>query len=361
MGLLRFILAISVVISHSTPVFGISIVGGQMAVQLFYIISGFYMSLVLNEKYLPGKGSYKLFISNRFLRLFPIYWIVLLFTFLYYIILFTQHKTTPDNAFEYFVNYIHEMNTGTLLFLILTNLVIFGQDLLLFMGFSTAGGGLYFTDNFKLSNPPVHAFTFLPQAWTIGIELMFYLIAPWLVRLKIKYVLVLIAITLTIKIIIANTSLNHDPWTYRFFPAELLFFLMGKLSYELYLKIKPIQFNKFVLALPLVFILTVTTFYFWLPFSCPPLFFTAFFIALPFIFKLSSKWKTDTFIGELSYPIYISHIFVLILIESLNIPFIQNKGTTLVVLTIVFSILLNYFVSDKIERIRQRRVKMSSR
>ena len=48
MGLLRLILAISVVIWHSSPIFGISLVGGQAAVQAFYIISGFYMALILN-------------------------------------------------------------------------------------------------------------------------------------------------------------------------------------------------------------------------------------------------------------------------------------------------------------------------
>ena len=51
MGLIRTLLAISVVLAHSSPIFGIKLVGGQVAVQAFYMISGFYMTLVLNEKY----------------------------------------------------------------------------------------------------------------------------------------------------------------------------------------------------------------------------------------------------------------------------------------------------------------------
>ncbi len=51
MGLLRIILAISVLISNSTPNFGLKFIGGVMAVETFFIISGFYMSLILNEKY----------------------------------------------------------------------------------------------------------------------------------------------------------------------------------------------------------------------------------------------------------------------------------------------------------------------
>ena len=77
MGLIRTLLAISVVLAHSSPIFGIKLVGGQVAVQAFYMISGFYMTLVLNEKYVGANKAYKLFITNRLLRLWPVYWTVL--------------------------------------------------------------------------------------------------------------------------------------------------------------------------------------------------------------------------------------------------------------------------------------------
>ncbi|MCF8321913.1 MAG: acyltransferase family protein [Flavobacterium sp.] len=83
MGFLRFILAISVVLAHSSSIYGFGLVGGKTAVQAFYIISGFYMTLILNEKYIGNNNSYKLFITNRFLRLYPIYWIILLLTVLF--------------------------------------------------------------------------------------------------------------------------------------------------------------------------------------------------------------------------------------------------------------------------------------
>ena len=79
MGFLRFFLAISVVIAHGGSIFGINLLGGQTSVQLFYIFSGFYMSLILNQKYIAKNSSFKLFITNRLLRLFPIYWFVLIF------------------------------------------------------------------------------------------------------------------------------------------------------------------------------------------------------------------------------------------------------------------------------------------
>src|SRR5204863_4150166 len=81
MGALRFILAMSVAYGHAGDFLGFPLVPGDTAVQCFYAISGFYMALVLNEKYLPQSG-YLLFLSNRFLRLFPTYATVLALTWL---------------------------------------------------------------------------------------------------------------------------------------------------------------------------------------------------------------------------------------------------------------------------------------
>jgi peptidoglycan/LPS O-acetylase OafA/YrhL len=87
MGLLRFLLAVSVILNHAGLLYGFGFVGGSTAVEAFFIISGFYITLILNEKYIKANNSYKLFITNRFLRLYPFYWIVLILSLLcaYYI------------------------------------------------------------------------------------------------------------------------------------------------------------------------------------------------------------------------------------------------------------------------------------
>ena len=82
MGTLRFILALSVAYGHAGDFLGFPLIPGDTAVQSFYAVSGFYMALVLNEKYRPGSSTYSLFISNRFLRLFPVYVTVLCLTLL---------------------------------------------------------------------------------------------------------------------------------------------------------------------------------------------------------------------------------------------------------------------------------------
>ena len=55
MGLLRVILALSVAVAHFGGFFGYTIAGGFAAVQMFYIISGFYMATILTEKYDPRR------------------------------------------------------------------------------------------------------------------------------------------------------------------------------------------------------------------------------------------------------------------------------------------------------------------
>jgi peptidoglycan/LPS O-acetylase OafA/YrhL len=87
-----------------------------------------------------------------------------------------------------------------------------------------------------------------------------------------------------------------------------------------------------------------------------PIYLGLFFLCLPFIFILTKDWKYDTYIGELSYPIYISHIFVLTCMIILKIPTVFGLGFNLVIITVIFSILLNELVAKKIEKIRRNRL-----
>ncbi len=79
MGLLRLFLALSVVITHTAPLFGLQMMPGDVAVKLFFIVSGFYMSLVMAGKY-EGKNRALFFYSNRALRLYPAFFIAILLT-----------------------------------------------------------------------------------------------------------------------------------------------------------------------------------------------------------------------------------------------------------------------------------------
>lgn len=357
MGIIRFILAITVVVAHSGSIFGFSFVGGQIAVQAFFIISGFYITLILNEKYVGINGSYKLFISNRFLRLYPLYWVIL---FLTVALSFTVSVCTNGNIlgkFSIYAEYFNSMDLGSFVFLLFTNLFIFLQDIVMFLGLDTSSGQLFFASNFKETLPQLHKFLFIPQAWAIGIEIYFYLIAPFLVRKKLKFIIPLILLSLCLRFALFHYGLNNDPWSYRFFPTELVFFLLGIVSYQIYVKMRTLKIKSAYLNTAWFGIIGFTLFYNFLPIPYKyPIYLFLFFICLPFIFILTKKWKYDAYIGELSYPIYISHIFVLACMLVFKIPLVFGFGLSLTIMTILFSILLNKLVAKKIERIRQKRI-----
>jgi len=358
MGILRILLAISVVLAHSSSIFGFSLVGGQIAVQAFYIISGFYMTLILNEKYIGANNSYKLFISNRFLRLYPIYWVVLFLIILYSVAISIYSKGNHLGNFSVYHYNFENMNFGSFIFLLFTNLFILLQDVVMFLGLDTTTGNLFFTSNFRETTPQLYTFLFIPQAWTIGVEIAFYLIAPFLVKRKLKIIIPLIMLSLILRIVLYfHFDLKNDPWTYRFFPTELFFFLLGIVSYHIYKKLQTIEVKNIFLKLIWIGILGFTLVYSFLPISAISyLYLTTFFMSLPFVFILTKNWKIDSYIGELSYPIYISHFFVLTVISVLKIPLIGGVGLILTLSTIVFSVILNEFVAKKIEKIRQKRI-----
>ncbi len=254
MGLLRFLLAISVVISHSTTIFGISLVGGSMAVQLFFIISGFYMALILNEKYIGANNSYKLFITNRLLRLYPIYWVVLIASIAYSLI-FYRLSGYGFELLQPYVDYYDAMSFSSFIFFIFTNIFLFLQDIVMYLGLNLETGTLFFTSDFTKTNPLCYKFLLIPQAWSIGIEITFYLIAPFIARKKTFIILILIILSLLLRVILYQNGLSHDPWSYRFFSTELVFFLAGIISYQIYVKADKYKFNKINLFILLVIVI----------------------------------------------------------------------------------------------------------
>ena len=65
MGLVRFLLARAVVLCYSSAIFGYLSLSGNLAVQVFYIISGFYMATQL-VFFVAGIFSYRLYRYYQF-------------------------------------------------------------------------------------------------------------------------------------------------------------------------------------------------------------------------------------------------------------------------------------------------------
>lgn len=362
MGLLRLLHAISVLIWHSTPIFGLPLIGGVAAVQTFYMISGFYMTLILETKYV-GQGSYPLFISNRFLRLFPIYWVILLLTVGTAILwrLSTGHWAQLDP----FVVWRHQLSGPTWLYLLGANLAIVGQDWLLFLGLNPQTGALFLTPNFVANSPPIYDFLLVPQAWSIGVEISFYLVAPLLVRRPVYQVGALVLLSLLLRAYIYyGRGWHFDPWTYRFFPTELAFFLCGTLAFRLYERLKQQAWPCAIAWGVTLLVLGLTILYPLLP---TPLnneevkmwcHYALILLGLPFVFLATATSKFDRWVGELSYPVYLVHFLIITILRARPgvVQLGLSEGTLALLLSLVAAWMLKISIANPIETIRQARV-----
>ncbi|MFA7301104.1 MAG: acyltransferase [Candidatus Shapirobacteria bacterium] len=296
MGIFRLLLAISVLIAHSTPIFGNTLVGGRVAVESFFMISGFYMALILTTKY---KTNIKTFYKNRFLKLFPLYW------FFTIAVIITSFITT--GKFTIFKDYYITPFSKTIL--ILFNSSPLFNDVSNFMGLNTTTGNLFFTPSFRDTVPEIWNYLILPQGWTIGLEIMFYMFAPWLVKQKNKTLIIVAALSLSARLLSYYfLHLNHDPWEYRFFPFEIIYFILGIFAYRIYLQLN-LKLNIFYLIPVFLF-----TFLFpYIPFNTKRMlaYYFVVFVSIPFLFKYTKDNKIDRFLGELSYPLYLCHFLVI--------------------------------------------------
>jgi peptidoglycan/LPS O-acetylase OafA/YrhL len=357
MGLLRVLLAVAVLVAHTSPVAGLTLTGSLIAVQTFYIISGFYMALILTEKY-TGKGAYRLFVTNRLLKIVPVYWVILGATLAYSL---ARLAAGGGGAFlEPYLDYGGELKPGSWLFLVATNLVVFGQDLAMFLGLHD--GGLAFTTDYTRSSPLVYPFLLVPQAWTLGVELTFYLIAPFLVRRGTVALAVVAATSFAWRVWNYRAlGLDHDPWTYRFFPTELFFFVVGILSYRLYLVVRdrPLPRALPAAATALLFLLSLG--YQFLPGNVLKqwAYYALVGLLLPLLFLATRSLKWDRSIGELSYPIYLCHVLVAALVSALSGGAIRGGafGLVTLVFSVMLSILLVRFVAYPLETVRQARAR----
>ncbi len=351
MGLLRFLLAVCVVATHTGPLFGIKWMAGLNAVVVFFIISGFYMSLILNEKYTGEKSNYGLFISNRLLRLMPLYWTVLV---AHLILCFVGYILKNDAlTLQIYFDHKHEVTSAGWLVFIFCNLFIIGQDTLYYLHLLPSQGLIW---SAKEGIPTTWFMLMLP-AWTLSIELLFYFIAPLFLR-KQKRIIVLTMLLLVMALSFYIVGIDLGNLTKSQFTPYLIYFLFGAIAWLIYDKLKTkeiaVKSGRIVFALYLICLLLFPYFY---PESewQIQLFYGLTFLSIPFIFLLTKNLKWDAIIGEYSYPIYITHMMVIDMLKLFGVDKAEYTALTILI-SLAISYLLIHLVANPVERFRQRRV-----
>lgn len=361
MGALRLFLAVSVLAGHlryGRGIFGLSFLGGGFAVQCFFIISGFYMALVLNEKY-NYQGSYWHFIQQRFLRLYPLYLVVAI------LILavegFITHVTAqPCGIYKILDDTNRWSNPLANCFYGVTNFFILGLDALFFTQQDMNTGQLYLTP-YTLPNAwPCTNYLLNGPAWTLSVEMTFYILAPFLVRKSIKVQAAFLLSSFALRSVLFLSLPPHTsfPWTYTFFPSNLFFFMAGSLGYHFY-KHKREMLEKFASSHMWLFwvygLLMLDQgrlpfkeyfFYLYIPFSI---------LMVPLFFAYTRKNKTDRLIGELSYPYYLLHYHVIAVAEFfLHENYDAFFGPLCLFVTFGLTYALYQLIETRTERYRER-------
>ncbi len=273
------------------------------------------MALVLNEKYRTG---YFLFISNRFVRLFPAYAIVVLLTVSLAIVMLNL----PSSSELPFVSQwrsLRMVDWPAAAFLIVSQTIMLGQDLYLFL--TLKGGALAFWPDFKTAAQPVYTWLIVPQAWTLGVEFSFYLVAPFILRRSTHVIAAVLAASLALRLFLQfGVGYFGDPWSYRFFPSELAVFLFGALGYRFYRSQSTAtecsQLATFVVALVCLGAVLLINRWHGLSRVASVAALMVAIAAIPFLFRLTKDQAIDRNLGELSYPIYICHYLVIWFLDS---------------------------------------------
>jgi peptidoglycan/LPS O-acetylase OafA/YrhL len=370
MGIIRMLLTLSVLISHSNPLFGLKLVDGNIAVQLFFIISGFYMAMILTEKYVLEKDKlfWLNFYKSRFLRLYPIFVIVSVLTWVYFGCLTMYFGKIPANGFTEIFN---RMPWYAQILSILSNITMFGQDIPSL--FHVSADGImhpFYSQNAGTAEDGalwVGQIRTIGQAWSIGTEIWFYLLAPILIRKSILSLITLSVISLGIKIFMES----HHLLTYFFFPAQLCFFLIGVLGYKIYQPRIQKMSNELSKREKLTFatnknmgFIGFSLFIFSLiiyPFTNSFYFQIFQYILLGCfihpIFSMTANLKIDRLIGELSYPIYMIHMIIIQFFSNAFHKFlgmISVPSWIILMVSTLLSLVIYYYVDRPLNRYRQK-------
>lgn len=328
-GYLRFILAIFVILSHlDIRYYGLN--QGVMAVVIFYILSGFVVSnLYINIIPLKVKNKkpysifyFLLFIKNRIRRIFPLYFFILFLTI----------------SFLLITNF---SNPNFTLFNIFTNLTVIPLNFYMWL------------ENNILTD---QKYVLIPPAWSLGTELQAYLLLPFtLIFSKIKYLLIIISFSIYM---LANFNIIHtDYYGYRLIIGVFFIFILGS-SLQ---KISTNQQNKFdkpfLISIWLITLISIFRYNTIEVKDYATETTIGILTGIPliyFISKIKKEFILNSFLGKLSYSLFLSHFLAIWIVEYLFS--IENKIIEIVIITFIIALLGVYVEHIYLLKIRKPRV-----
>lgn len=277
-GSLRLLLAIVVALSHA----GVSWQGrhiGVMAVVIFLLLSGYVVSGLLT----PGgrlAASPARFYIERAARLLPLYYFFMLLGGL---------------AAFYRVDSPFLQGSGTPI-QILANILVIPL-------------------NYSMLLAHLNSYLLVPPAWSLGLEIQFYLLAPWLLARQSR-LLAGLFLTLALGMSAQFGYLHADWFGYRLLCGNLYIFLVGAWLHRMHHgRARPALLVAVWLALLAVWLLTGSQGRWATPFVFEVL--SAFLLGLPLVAGLGrqARRRWDDELGQLAYGVFLGHFVILWLFQ----------------------------------------------
>lgn len=318
-GAFRFLLAFAVVVFHVNRY----VFFGVAAVCIFFFLSGYWISRMYSNKYSKFKQPYKIFIISRIWRLFPVY---LFCSAIGYLII--QLGYSPP----YYSSLLETVSITDLF----SWLFLLGYNLM----------GQY----------P------LVSAWSLDIELQYYIIAPLIFILTLKKINILLVLSIALSLIL----LFYDRYG---IVAKTLFFYLPFFLFGVYAdKVNWKPKRKMLIAsyffIFLFFLVTYTDLLFFHLFMYQKnyiytdliLAFVTLPVAIDTVYRKSSN--IDYVLGGLSYIIYLVHAVIYIpytffLPQFLGVAKYLYLGS-FIVLSILASIIIYYTIDRTSEASRNK-------
>lgn len=276
LGSLRLLLALAVAASHA----GITLHGlnpGVIAVVGFYLISGYVMTGLLHRHYATPEQAGGFYL-DRAVRLLPQYFLYAGLALVCYFVLHPEsyHLSRPPASGDILNN----------LFVVPLNYYMWNDS-----------------DRFAL----------VPPAWSLGAEIQFYLLAPWLLVRPRRVILAGLA-SLAVYACALTGLLNSDWFGYRLLPGVLSFFMLGGLLFHWH-RSAPAQAGRRV---ALIVVMTVIALFLlrqgetWRqPFNRETLIGLLFGYAALHILATRARRRWDDLAGDVSYGVFLNHFLVL--------------------------------------------------
>lgn len=343
-GIFRFYLALLVVSRHLIHVPNV----GEYAVSGFFVLSGYLMTLIMNQSYGYTRVGLRRFWVNRALRLYPTYFAILMISLI--IIFYVGEK----NAEQYQSNLILPQNFSEIFFNI---------------------SMIY--PNFIPSEYPVRL---SPTTWALTVELGFYLLISLgfskNIYVTVAWFVVSIIYTFYFVFITTDGSFDRNNLYYSLFAGSLPFSVGALLYYAKKPHLRRLSdAAAFLVVATMVSLIAVNAILsaFMVSIGAPEIVQTASFI-LNIAFSAlcvyvlagvscSERVKAlDKWLGDLSYPIYLIHIQVGLLVAYvlMETPATGRTGLAFFVFTLAtalsigLAVLFARLIDAPIETIRAR-------